>query len=557
MSTAASDDDSDAAPPPVPVQAESSPAAAKGDAAGGGSSRWNRLFAPSLPMVVWLVMFLRLTVTPAASDLVSFDGDAVLHVLLGRLMIARGGLLPTEPTNFLAPDRPFIAHEWLCEVVMAASWELLGWAGPVLLTAAVVATVHALLLGTVRAGGVGLWPSLATCLLAMPVVNSHAHARPHVLTWLFVLVWIELIRRYESGRLTFAGWMVRGVPLMVVWANVHAGFLAAFYLLGLWGLAAIYRGLTDPAPQRPQAWRTFWGLVLGGFVALAASGANPWGFSLHVHFLTWLADARLMNFTSEFMSPDFRSGGKSILVYLLVMVAALAASSRRPTPSEWIPLLGAAVMALQSGRHAALLALVSAPLLGRQLQGWLDDLSKCDGPAASGAQGVEASSRRLDADFAARRGWLLPGIAMLSVALLAGPLGIVKIGIDPAKQPVEAADYVAAHPDQFRGRMLNPFTWGAYLAWRMYPEKQVFINSWHDHLGPELIQLWMGVDGGAPGWEEVLRRYHVNWIVHPPQGPLVWQLDKHPGWRRVHADPTAVLYVRVEPLPDPPKGPSP
>ena len=55
-------------------------------------------------------------------------------------------------------------------------------------------------------------------------------ARPHVLSWLFTLLWVENLCRFEDGEHFALLWLP---PLMLLWANLHAGFILGLGLLGM------------------------------------------------------------------------------------------------------------------------------------------------------------------------------------------------------------------------------------------------------------------------------------------------------------------------------------
>ena len=114
------------------------------------SPTWRRLLVPTLPCALGLGLFATCCLTPLREALVSADGDLALHTLLGRLMIARRGLLATDPTCFLAPGRPFVAHEWLSQVLLGASESAWGLNGPVVLAGALVALIGGALLAHAR-----------------------------------------------------------------------------------------------------------------------------------------------------------------------------------------------------------------------------------------------------------------------------------------------------------------------------------------------------------------------------------------------------------------------
>ncbi|MCA9573166.1 MAG: hypothetical protein KC656_35265, partial [Myxococcales bacterium] len=175
--------------------------------------------------IVWLLQFARNALPPFADLTLSFDGDVALHLLLGDLMIAQGGWLPTEPTNAVMEGQPFIAHEWLAEVILALSHRLFGLAGPTLLAALIVATLGVQMLRKAQRDGAGTWPAVITLVAALMVQNSHLHPRPHLVTWWFGFLFVAWCDDLRTERLTPRAWFLRSAALVVLWAQLHAGFL--------------------------------------------------------------------------------------------------------------------------------------------------------------------------------------------------------------------------------------------------------------------------------------------------------------------------------------------
>ena len=68
-------------------------------------------------------------------------------------------------------------------------------------------------------------------------------ARPHVLSWLLTLLWVETNAVFEEGE----GWMLLWLPpLMLVWVNVHAGFVLGLALLGIFCIGRTWNALSAP-----------------------------------------------------------------------------------------------------------------------------------------------------------------------------------------------------------------------------------------------------------------------------------------------------------------------
>jgi hypothetical protein len=80
-------------------------------------------------------------------------------------------------------------------------------------------------------------------LLAAAAAQVHMLARPHVLSWLLTLLWVENLCRFEDGERWALLWLP---PLMLLWVNLHAGFILGLGLLGIFAVGRIWSALTAP-----------------------------------------------------------------------------------------------------------------------------------------------------------------------------------------------------------------------------------------------------------------------------------------------------------------------
>lgn len=507
---------------------------------------------PSLAALLWALVVAGGVFGPDADRSISQDGDPALHILLGDLVRERGFVLPNEPTTFTADAKPFIAHEWLSEVAFSYADSALGLAGPLLLVALAAATTLALLMRRMRELGASPWPQVVFVVPTMLVMQQHLIVRPHVFAWLLALVWTIRLERLWSGEISWRRWLAGALPLMLLWTNLHGSFPLAFVLMGLFGLAALLEALgAEEEPERARSLATFRRWVLLGLCALAASGLNPFGFDLHRHVFEFASGAAgsVLGATREFRSPDFHHFGPRVfLAEALLVFALLILGRRRPSTIEWLLPLFLFAQALVSARNAMLFAILCAPIAAARLEAQLRDARAGRSPAARAAAALLASSDRLLASDRRSGG-------ALSLALLFGVAvvwlrarGPEALDFDPALQPVGALEYVAAHPERFRGRMLNRYPWGGVVSYRLHPGHKSFINGFNDHYGPELLETYLRVANLRDGWREVLDRYRIEWVLFPSDSALIRALRGEPGWRCAYRDELATIVSR-EPQP--------
>lgn len=229
---------------------------------------WGRLFRPSLTTWLWLTLLVVLSTEPWRVAMVSADGDTCMHWACGEWMLRHRQLLDRDVFSYTHVGQPIISKEWLAQLLFAlvARWD--GLAGIALLAASILATTFAALHAQLLRDGNELIVATAVTLLAMWASVTHWIARPHLFTLLLMVWWNHELRCAPSWR-----WYVVLPVLMMLWVNLHGGFLAGFITLGCYWLGA--------ALERDwQRWRA---CTVAGIVSGLVSLLNPSGYRLHLH----------------------------------------------------------------------------------------------------------------------------------------------------------------------------------------------------------------------------------------------------------------------------------
>lgn len=506
-----------------------------------------RLLVPSFPCLLWILILAAIAIL-FAPRMVGGDGDLALHLQIGRTMIEERSLVETEPTCFRGDGVLYIDHEWGAQVVFAAAEKAFGLAGPLLLAGLLVATTFALMMTWLRRTGVDPWPAVLVAAFAFTVARIHLAARPHVFSWLLGLVWLIRLDLVTRGRIGVWRWLAVAVPMIVVWTNLHAGFLLAFFLLGLHGLALLARLAVAAPNERAEPAALFSKLFAAGLVLLAASLLNPWTWHLHAHFLAYIGNEYMTAFTAEWASPDFHGAGARFLPFLLATLASVMIGRRRPEAIEWILVIALAWAALRSNRNIALFALLAGPVLARRLQVLIEEASRTPSVAGALASRLRASSGRLARAEAGFGGWLTAGLVAVALAFLIRPGGPVPVEYEPGLQPVRAVEWIRTHPEALegRGRMFNAYDWGGFLGSQLAPGHRTFVNGFNDHLGEAVLRDYDAVRFLEHDWEAILARHDVGWTVLKTGSELVAHLDLHPAWRRAYTDELTTIHIRVD-----------
>ena len=508
---------------------------------------WARYAMPSAADLIFITLLVLLVFTPLSVRLL---GDAGIgwHIRAGQQILAMHSIPRLDRFSSTMNGKPWFAWEWLYDVLVGGLERAAGLNGVVLFTALIIAGVFAWAFRLLMTRGTSLPLAVVLLLLAASASMIHFFARPHVLSWLLTLACFAVLDSTErcslDPRSHERGWLLWLLPpLMLVWVNVHGGFVVGFVLIAIFLISATWQwhrageGKFDEFLLRLGAAKRARDLTLVGVVAAAATLANPYGFKLHVHVYRYLSNRFLMDHIDEFQSPNFHGvAQKCFAGLLLITLIALAARVRELRLSETLVVLFAAYSGLYASRNipvaSLLLILAAGPILTRAIE------------------------RIISADFSARmeriesalQGHLSPVAAIVLACWIAangGKLGatpLMTAHFDAKRFPVAAVDYLEGH--QTTGPVLSPDYWGGYLIYRRAPKALVVADDRHDLYGENFFKSYLKMVHVEPGWDELLLRYNVNCLVVPKDSPLANMLGEAPGWKAIYADDVAIIFSR-------------
>ena len=188
------------------------------------------------------------------------------------------------------------------------------------------------------------------------------------------LIWFQMLDSGEASSITAGSKAAKTfwLPvLMVLWVNLHGGFLMGLVLLAIYLVAAGKRYFSTKDSQqrlRTRGWAKTLGTTTG--LCVLASFINPYGYKLHVHVYQYLSNRFLMDHIDEFLSPNFHGfPQKCFALLLLITLIALATARQRPRLSHLLVILFATWAGLYATRNipisSILLCLIAAPMLSQ------------------------------------------------------------------------------------------------------------------------------------------------------------------------------------------------
>jgi len=455
-------------------------------------SRTLNIPAVSPPWVAAIAMFAMTLFAPVVLN----DGDTFWHLAAGDWIITQRMVPHTDPFSYTFAGAPWVAHEWLSEVLMAASFRVAGWSGVVVLTALAAGLTMFQL-----ARHLGRWlsagPSLLLLLLATACIATKLQARPHVLALPVLEAWVAgLFIARSKG--CVPPW--RLLPIMCLWANLHGSFILGLFLVAPLALEAV---LAEPAAWRRVTAR--WGWFLLAATAAALLTPHGWAGLLFPFQLMGMAE---LNEIAEWQPPDFGTTQPLEIMLVAGLGVALTRGARLP-PVRLLLLLGLMHMSLHHTRHQVLAGLIVPLLIAEPLGAAL-----APGPAAY------HSGR-----------WRMGGLAVM-VGLAALRLLLPIVRVDGPAAPVTALAHVP--PALATEPVFNGYNYGGYL---IFNHIRPFIDGRADMYGDAFMRQYvLATLPERAALETAFRDYGIRWTILPSGSPVVELLDAMPHWCRLYAD---------------------
>jgi hypothetical protein len=456
------------------------------------------------------------------------DGDFWWHLKTGEYILNTRSIPRTDFFSFTNYGKAWVAHEWLSEAIFYVIYSTLGF--NVLIVVFALLTALAFWIAFKRSSSNPLIGG-TVALIGVWAILPNVGVRPRIFTLLLSSVYLALLGRYvrrAEGREIW--WLV---PLMVLWVNLHGGFLMGLVLIGL-AIVGIpldaWSNREKLSSSLPQLKTLFLVLV----ACMLAACLNPHGIWIYKFPFEIFLSPIQQQTVNDWLSPNFHQS-EAVPLFMLILgtIAAFALSPKRPKLSEVILFLATLYMTLKSQRHVAILALVAVPLMADYVQNWITARSdgKLFGPVAP--NGGSRTATIVTVLF------LLPLVVFgwkLKTTVFEAP---AQVAIDA---PVKAVEYM--QQNRIVGKTLtDPNIWGGYLIWKM-PSNPVYIDGRIDMYGDEFVKEYLYITLGYIDWREPLDRYGVQIAIVAPKSVLATGMRNAPNWQQVYQDELAVVFTR-------------
>lgn len=445
-------------------------------------------------------------------------------------MWEHGRVLDHDIFSYPYSGAEWINHQWLAQVLTYAAFFVGGPQGIVLGRCALLLVALAVVWRVCRKeAGAGTLATCAVLFAGLFAMSERILERPHLFSLVFTAVYLWVIEVWAKRR--DGKFLLPLVPLQILWANLHGGFVLGplICLLGGAGEAVNRRNL------RPLLWG-----IAGFALLLAASLINPFGWKIfgYIHDQWFSSVAREV--VVEWR-PPFAAGGYAgswerwfYLLYLALFLFSCAALAIRHDVKRLLWALLGVFLFLTARRYADTLVFLSAPFIA-------DNLTQIFGPLVRKRPGIKVWARAIFA-----------GSAILALAWVAGN-GFWKSGKNPARfgwgisrhaYPLDAADFIERN--HLRPNLFHEYNCGSYLAERFYGKYPVFIDGRNLVYSDAFFRDYLRLFQNPAAWDRAIRQYGIRTVLllHGGEGSrIVKNLWDDPQWKLVFLDSDASVFA--------------
>jgi len=541
---------------------------------GGAPRPWWELTPQRQNLAVLFLLF-AITIPMLTKN---FTSDFGTHIAQGRQIVQTRTLPDKEFLNYPSLGIHNPNGEWGFQAVLYLVYTAGGAYGVSFFCWLLVFGIYLLLHRAMVLRGANPLIAVLAIFAFSGFLRIRIQPRPEIFTYFFIALTIFIFSEYFFGSRKK---LVYLFPLVVlVWANSHPTYLMAFLLCGAFIADRVARAVWRKEFQWADAKATILPPVALGILALILCGLNPHRYD------ALLAPLHLIS-----RGGGAGGGGSSVLMSISELTpvkgtgfyAYYKAGVAFALVSLCLGLIGGKVYLLDlflyaisfkgawdSARAVSMMGLFLSPGIAIQLTGFLEKAEEWFAPKEirkreparekgkrKGSPSGKESSKPPEESFRASIG----RIATTSFAFLAliafGSTTLTfsfsqleyGIGITQHKFSFQAAEFLRENP--IPGKMFNFFDIGGFLDWQLFPQALTFIDG--RTYNAQVFMEHQTVTGAQPGWENILNKYGITYIVLKGMDssgmilPIVPVLANDPKWALVFSDGLFLVFVRNTP----------
>ncbi|MEW6570589.1 MAG: hypothetical protein AB1390_05385 [Nitrospirota bacterium] len=485
--------------------------------------------------------------------------------------------LPKDPINPESKRIKFILTQyWVAQVLFYAVYKVFNFQGIIYMRAAILTLLMLLLYAGIRRERVGFLTSFLLLAPAVLIFYNFTGERPQLFSFLFSFLTVYLLEGYRKATLerdnTSMGRKEQGISvlrseiryilpipvLMILWANMHGGFILGIAIIAGYMCAEnVKYFLKKTGPALPL--RSLKYLIVFGFLSIFSSLINPNGYNV-IPLLIEINKSLYMKTIVEAKSPlvflQFGYYTQELFTFLFLLIFTFLLfliNVKKLDITDIMLFVAFAAMSLSAARVIPFFTPISILMIARYGGKTLGSLSQ--------KQWFVFLDKMIKKPFSGKKSsrWniLVPVLLSIFIVIVLNNNNFFHEGVRKGRYPDGAVRFLKEN--KISGNMFNPYLWGGYLIWALYPDYKVFIDGRGlieeiYFQSNKILEASSFSFAGMPEWKAILDAYDINFIVTFSVAdftgklvPLIPALYNDPAWYLIYMDDNSVIFIRERP----------
>jgi hypothetical protein len=486
------------------------------------------------------------------------DPDVFWHLKTGEWIWQNKTLPEKDPFTFVADtqqdttsvDNSFpLKQYWLAQLIIYWFYRIGGFWGIIAFRCLIYLGIGLLLyywMGKMEISKTG------RLIFLIPMVyfsSGWLGERPANLSFLFLVVVVYLLEHLrqsnraveQQGKKTTALLRYCSLPLiMLIWGNMHAGFILGDAIIVSYMIAETIRVLNNKVKVKAKAEvekipNLNLTLFFVSLISILASFINP------NIYICITAPFEIINRgysgipVMEWLSPFYYASGGTYnyLIFIFIIALPFFLNIRK------------------FGVHSILVAIIFTALSLRSIR-FIPFLILATTPFIAGAWG-----EYVDKTFKDVKRFYMPALVIFAFAILLVLSNIkdtvFKKDVVSPFYPAKAVEFIKAERPE--GEIFNDLEFGGYLIWSLYPDYKVFIDGRRlfqkELMYMDLLSGKTEENYGMPLWKAIFSAYNIKAVLVAGSDSigggftrLVHRLIEDNEWSLVFIDEEALLFLK-------------
>jgi hypothetical protein len=466
--------------------------------------------------------------------------DIWLHLRAGEYILKNKAIPRYDIFSYTVSNKPWINHEWLSQIIFYQIYSKFGPNGLITLRVFIISGVFLLLffLGYKKENYI-----IVTLLLLAVLFSSEARfmLRPGLFTLFFTAIFLFILNKYRDTKFLYV------LPfIQLLWINMHG-----YCLIGVFAIVAYI--IDEIIKKRFVSFR----LLSVGLLIIAAPFINPNGWKGFMYpfatLFSFTGESRIF-FRQILELQPLVSGCRIHLPHLIIpwfkiiiFISALSflINFRKLNIGNFALYIIFLAIALKTNRNVALFSIIAYSGMILNFNDIHDTSRNFTGfkKIENIVKGMLAIALIAFMSFAVFRNFTNEYYSFKEKRFKKFYFGLGSIGC-----PEEAVDFIAEN--KIKGNILHDFNCGAYLIWRLFPWKRVFIDGRTELYGPEFFEKYQKTFSSIEEIRKAVSRYNINCILVsyvfdiPVPVKVLKFLNKDKEWALVYVDNLAAIFVK-------------